>query len=829
MEQFKVPVANLRWTCSESDLEFNCTDVVPPLEEFIGQERALKAIEFGLSVDTTGYNIFVTGLTGTGKMSAIRAHLQKLVSSEREDIKLAQPEDWCYVYNFADPDRPQIINLPKGMGKVLRSRVEDLLVRLKAEISKAFSSEEYEAHKKQLVEEGQHAQRQILQQLEKEAADEGFLLQISQMGVLLVPLVDGKPATQEGFMALPEEQRNEIENRRSEFMNKVGDAFQRAHTLQRELEERMRAVDQQIVEFTIARPFNALLSEFGNYSQVVSYLNSLRQYTLENIDRFRPLEEQTPQITNPFFQGVSKEKESLAAFQVNVFVDNSATEGPPIVIETHPTYGNLFGKIERRAFMGAYFTDHTMLKPGSMALANGGYLVLNAKDVLLSPGVWDTLKRVIRNKKLRPEDPLEAVGFIAPQGLRPQGMPINVKVIMVGDNNLYQLLSVYDEDFWEIFKVKADFDSQIDRNEENIRAYASFVATCCQSDSLRHFDRSGVAKVIEYGARLVSDQNKLSSRFGQIRNLLIEADYWAREEKSPVITGEHVRKAIEEKINRSNLIQERIQEMIAEGSIMVDVDGAVVGQVNGLAVYDLGDIAFGKPSRITARTYVGRSGVVNIEREAQLSGKTHDKGVLILTGFLGSRFAHDKPLTLSATLCFEQSYSGVDGDSASSTELYAILSSLSGLPIKQSIAVTGSVNQRGEIQPIGGVNEKVEGFFDVCKAKGLTGQQGVLIPHQNVRNLMLREDIIQAVAEGSFHIYSVKTVDEGIEILTGVPAGELQEDGTYPENTVNYLADKRLRELAEGLKGFQEDKKDEEETKQTESCPSTCRRGTTIN
>jgi predicted ATP-dependent protease len=470
-----------------------------------------------------------------------------------------------------------------------------------------------------------------------------------------------------------------------------------------------------------------------------------------------------------------------------------------------------------------------MLKPGSMALANGGYLVLNAKDVLLSPGVWDTLKRVIRNKKLRPEDPLEAVGFIAPQGLRPQGMPINVKVIMVGDNNLYQLLSVYDEDFWEIFKVKADFDSQIDRNEENIRAYASFVATCCQSDSLRHFDRSGVAKVIEYGARLVSDQNKLSSRFGQIRNLLIEADYWAREEKSPVITGEHVRKAIEEKINRSNLIQERIQEMIAEGSIMVDVDGAVVGQVNGLAVYDLGDIAFGKPSRITARTYVGRSGVVNIEREAQLSGKTHDKGVLILTGFLGSRFAHDKPLTLSATLCFEQSYSGVDGDSASSTELYAILSSLSGLPIKQSIAVTGSVNQRGEIQPIGGVNEKVEGFFDVCKAKGLTGQQGVLIPHQNVRNLMLREDIIQAVAEGSFHIYSVKTVDEGIEILTGVPAGELQEDGTYPENTVNYLADKRLRELAEGLKGFQEDKKDKEETKQTESCPSTCRRGTTIN
>lgn len=809
MDQFKVPVANLRWTCPESQLEFNCTDVLPPLEEFIGQERALKAIEFGLAVDMTGYNIFVTGLTGTGKMSAIKSYLQKLVTSQREDIKLTEPEDWCYVYNFTDPDRPEIINLPKGKGKILRGRVEDLLARLRTEISKAFSSEEYEAQKKKLVEEGQHAQRQIIQQLEKEASDEGFMLQISQMGVLLIPMVDGKPATQETFLALPEDQRNEIENRRNEFMNKVGEGFQRAHSLQREMEEKMRAFDQKVVEFTIARPFNALLAEFGGYPQVASYLDSLRQYTLENVERFRPTEEQAQQ-PSPFPLGPSKDKDSFLAFQVNVFVDNSSTEGPPIIIETHPTYGNLFGKIERRAFMGAYFTDHMLLKPGSMALANGGYLVLNAKDVLLSPGVWETLKRIIRNKRLRLEDPLETLGFIAPQGLRPHGMPINVKVIMMGDSSLYQLLSIYDEDFWEIFKVRADFDSQIDRNDENIRAYASFVATCCQSDALRHFDRSGVAKVVEYGARMVADQNKLSSRFGQIRDILIEADYWARERKSPVITAEHVRKAIEEKVTRSNLVQERIQEMIAEGTIMVDVDGAVVGQVNGLAVYDLGDIAFGKPSRITARTYVGRSGVVNIEREAQLSGKTHDKGVLILTGFLGSRFAHDKPLTLSASLCFEQSYSGVDGDSASSTELYAILSSLSGIPIKQSIAVTGSVNQRGEIQPIGGVNEKIEGFFDVCKAKGLTGQQGVMIPHQNVKNLMLREDVVAAVAEGQFHIYSVKSINEGIEILTGVPAGEMQEDGTYPENTVNYLADKRLRELAEGLRAFQDEKKDKD-------------------
>ncbi|MBI4317486.1 MAG: AAA family ATPase [Chloroflexi bacterium] len=807
MEHLRVPVSSLRWSCDETELCFECTDGLPLLEEFIGQDRALKAIEFGLSVHRPGYNIFVTGLTGTGKMSAIKSYLQKLVDTEREEIKPAQPEDWCYVYNIGDPDRPQILNLPKGTGKVLRTRMEELFTKLKAEIGKAFASEQYDINKKQLLEQGQRTQRQMFQKLEKEAAEEGFALQISQMGVALIPMVDGKPATQESYLALPEAHRSEIDNRRSQFMDKVGEAFQYWHSLQRELEEKIRTLDQQVVEFAISRPFSALRTEFKDFSSVTAYLDAARAYTLENVDRFRPAEEQAQQSPLSLGAGAQKDKDSFLAFQVNVFVDNSATEGPPIIIETNPNHGNLFGKIERRSFMGAYFTDHTMLKPGSMALANGGYLVLNARDALLSPGVWETLKRVIRNKNLRLEDPLEQLGYIAPQGLRPEGMPIDVKVIMVGDHNIYHLLSANDEDFWEIFKVKADFDHQIDRTPENVRAYASFVGTRCLGDDLRHFHRSGVAKVIEHCARLVEDQTKLSSRFGQIKDLLIEADYWARDDKSELISAEHVRKAIEERVYRSNLIQERLQAMIAEGTLMVDVKDAIVGQVNGLAVYDLGDIAFGKPSRITARTYVGRSGVVNIEREAQLSGKTHDKGVLILTGFLGSRFAQNKPLSLSASLCFEQSYSGVDGDSASSTELYAILSSLSGLPIKQSIAVTGSVNQRGEIQPIGGVNQKIEGFFDICKAKGLTGEQGVIIPHQNVKNLMLREDVIAAVAGGRFHIYAAKTIDEGVEILTGIPAGERKVDGTYPDGTVNSLVDKALHELALGLKAFQEEEK----------------------
>lgn len=796
LEDYRVPVEKLRWICDPEHFDFEHTECLVPLQDFVGQDRAVKAIEFGLSIHRTGYNIFVTGLTGTGKMSAIKSYLQKTVEARGADLPDYQPEDWCYLHNFADPDRPQAISLPRGKGKVLRSQVRDLLKSLRNEIGKTFSGEEYEAQRKAILEEGQQRQQQLFQSLQQEAEQEGFMIQTAQTGVLVVPLIGGKPATQDDYASLTESARDAIEERRKRFMEKVEETFSKAHLVERETAQQVKDLDGRTGQFTIARPFESLKVEYKDHPHVLAYLDELRNYTVNSIDRFR---QEEPQRTSPEISNYDaiKERESSLAFEVNVFVDNSNTSGPPIIMESNPSYGNIFGKIERRSFLGAYFTDHTMLKPGALSLANRGYLVVNARDLLTSAGVWEGLKRVIRNKEVRLDDPIEHMGLIAPAGLRPQPMPVDVKVIMIGDSAAYEALSAYDEDFWEIFKVKAEFDHQIERNRENVDAYANFICGCCQNDGLKPFDRGGVAKVVEFGSRLVESQTKLSSRFGQLRDLLIEADYWATKEASHQVGAQHVRRAVEEKTYRANLIEERLQDMITEGTIMVDVGGAVVGQVNGLAVYSMGDISFGKPSRITAKVFVGRGGIVNIEREARLSGKTHDKGVMILGGYLGHKYAQDKPLSITASICFEQSYSGVDGDSASSTELYAIISSLSGLPIKQSIAVTGSVNQQGEIQPIGGVNQKIEGFFDVCKAKGLTGGQGVMIPYQNVKNLMLREDVVDAAARGEFHIYAVKTIDEGILILTGVNAGVRGEDRQYPEGTVNHIVEMRLKELAE--------------------------------
>lgn len=615
--------------------------------------------------------------------------------------------------------------------------------------------------------------------------------------------------TQEEYLALEENAQKVIESTRAELFKDMEATFEKVRTLERETVDKLRDMDRRVGDFAIAAPFEELLREYGDIEKAERFLKDLKAYTLENLHLFKEQEAQ-PQPPSLGMGGppLPVGRDPFLPFRVNVFVDNSETVVPPVVIEINPTYGNTFGKTERRFFLGGYLSDHTMLKPGALSMANGGYLLLNVRDVLLNPGVWETLKRVIRNKEVRIEDPFEQFGLIAPQGLRPQPMPVDVKVILIGDNQIYQVLSAYDEDFWEIFRVKADFDFEVDKTEDNMKAYACFIGDCCRTEALRHFDPSGVAKIVEYGARLVGDQEKLSSRFSQVKEIVVEADYWARKDRSELVSGKHVERAIEEKIYRHNLIDERIQEAITRGTIMIDVEGAVVGQVNGLSVYSLGDITFGKPSRITAKTFMGRGGVVNIERESQLSGRIHDKGVLILGGYLGWKYAQDKPLSLSASICFEQSYEGVEGDSASSTELYAILSSLADVPIKQNIAVTGSVNQRGEIQPIGGANHKIEGFFRVCKARGLTGGQGVLIPYSNLDNLMLHEEVIDAVRRGQFRVYAVKTIDEGIEVLTGVEAGVKREDGTYAEGSVNDRVNKRLVEIAEGLKDFYAEEKE---------------------
>jgi lon-related putative ATP-dependent protease len=801
-EKYELSADKLEWQCDPELFTFDCTKELAPLREFVGQDRAIRAIEFGLSMDKDGYNIYVAGLTGTGKTSAVKRQIDKLLEEKRASQQVQPPEDWLYIYNFDNVEKPQVLNLPQGKGKVFKEQIDALLQRIKEELAKAFASEEYKSEREKAVEAGQSGQKKLFEEIGDEAQKEGFRFQMTPMGPALIPLKEGKPLSQAEYAELEETVHREIEKKQTELLEKLRDTYEKAKELERETAEKLSSIDKAVAEFTMARLFESLMQEYKESEKIVKYLTSLKSYTLDNLDVFKEKEEPSQLVLGVPASYMARGRDPFMPFQVNIFVDNSGKKGPPVIIEPNPNYSNIFGRVERRFFLGGYLSDHTMLKPGALHSANGGYLLLNAIDVLTNPAVWSALKRAIKAKQVGIEDPLEQFGLIFSQGLRPEPMPLNVKVVLIGDRLLYQALSTYDEDFWETFRVKSDFDYQIDKTKENMLAFAAFIAGCCEDCELKHFDPTGVAKVIEYASRMVADQEKLSTRFAQIIELVQEAEYWARKEDASLVNRVHVERAVEERRFRHNLPDERLRELIEDGTIMIDVSGAVVGQVNGLSVYSLGDISFGKPSRITCKTFLGRGGVINIEREAQLSGKIHDKGVLIFSGYMGWKYAQDSPLSLSASLCFEQSYEGVEGDSAASAELYTLLSSLSDVPIKQNIAVTGSVNQKGEIQPIGGVNQKIEGFFQVCRAKGLSGDQGVVIPRQNVRNLMLREEVIEAVKQSKFHIYAVSNVDEGIEILTGVEAGEKKADGTYPEGSINYRADKKLKEMAAKLKQF---------------------------
>jgi predicted ATP-dependent protease len=646
----------------------------------------------------------------------------------------------------------------------------------------------------------QKQHQKIMEAMMEEARKNGFALKLSPSGMVMVPLKeDGKPMQEEEYIPLPPKDKKVLEEKRAELEKKVEEALREGKKLERAIAEKLQALDQQAGEYLVRIPLAELREKYRDYTKVLRYLDAVRDHILKNLDRFKGSDGSQAGIPLALFQPSEASTDPFLPYRVNVFVDNTDTKGPPILIETNPSYHNMFGVVEKRPVAGGFVTDFTQIKAGSISRANGGYLVLYDHDVLANPGVWEALKRVIKNRELRIEEPATFFGWLPPQGLRPEPIPTETKVILIGDPFLYHYLSTIDPDFRETFKVKADFDSQIDRSDDNILSYACFISACCEREGLRHFDLRGVAKIVEYGARLVENQGKLSTRFSDIVDVLIESDYWAGKSGSELVSGEHVEKAIEEKAFRLNLVEKRIQEMITQETILVDVKGSIVGQVNGLAIYQMGDFSFGKPSRITAKTYMGRSGIINIEREAKLSGKTHDKGVLILSGYLGAKYAQDCPLSLSASLCFEQSYEGIDGDSASSTELYAVLSSLSGFPVKQGIAVTGSVNQNGEIQAIGGINRKIEGFFDVCQLKGLTGEQGVLIPRANLKNLMLRRDVVEAVEGGKFHVYAVSSIDEGIEVLTGSPAGQRDGEGRYPASSINGLVEEQLKKNSDRL------------------------------
>jgi lon-related putative ATP-dependent protease len=771
------------------------TKELAPLEEIVGQERAVHALKFGLGIKDKGFNIYVAGYPGSGRTTAVKKFLDNTARTK------PVPADWCYVNNFSNQYAPKVMRLSPGKGKEFQKDMKDFIENVKRALPKAFESDDYNAKRESTIK-GMEAQRKkLLEQLNTEARKEGFVIQITPIGLYLIPIIKGKPATDADIIALPIKLRDEISQKKERLETEMRSVTRQFMDMERKIEEEINKLNRDIALYVIGHLMVDLREKYKEFPDVLSYLEEAQKDILDNVSQFIREPEAEPQAPLPFAASWMAEA-PFKKYAVNCAVDNSSNKGAPVIMEYNPTFQNLFGRIEKEAQFGALITDFTMIRPGSLHKANGGYLAIPVEALLVNPFSYDGLKRALKNGQIVIEEIEERLGFMTTKSLKPSPIPLDVKVVLIGDPYLYQQLYVLDMEFNELFKVKADFDTTMERTDDNMQQYAGFVCSLCQKETLQHLDGSGLAKLIEHSSRLAGDQRKLSTRFADIADIIREANFYALQNNSEVITGEQVTKAIEEKSYRSRLIQEKIQEMINRGFLLIDTETTTVGQVNGLSVMSLGDFAFGSPSRVTASIGIGKEGVIDIEREAKLGGPIHTKGVLILNGYINGRYAQDKPLSLSARLVFEQNYEGVEGDSASSTELYSILSALADLPIKQSLAVTGSVNQKGEVQAIGGVNEKIEGFYEVCKLKGLTGKQGVMIPESNVQNLMLKEEIVEAVKKAMFHIYSVKTIDEGIELLTSVKAGERRKDGTYEKGTVNYRVDQRLREMADKLRQF---------------------------
>ncbi len=778
----EVPPSRLRRRVDLRALPFGTTAEVEPLTGTIGQPRALDAIEFGLAVETHGFNLFVAGAPGSGRMSTIRDYLDRVAA------KRATPDDWVYVYNFAEPDRPNAIRLPAGRGGELGRDMESFVRAARREIPRALESEEYDRRQREISGELERRRELLTDELKTYAREHGYALETTPVGIVTAPVLDGEPLTRERFEQLPEADRERIVKAKGEIEARTSAYARAVHQLGKEAQERIQELEREVALYTVGPLFGELNERYAGLDEVLAYLRDVSEDLLAHLDDFK----EEPEQELPFqLPGMAQRRGDLARYRVNVFVDNGALRGAPVVVERNPTYYNLVGRIDYRATFGAMVTDFREIKAGALHRANGGFLVLELSDLLRHPFSWEALKRALRGREVRIENLAEEFSAVPTATLRPEPVPLDVKVVVIGLPLFHHLLYQYDEDFRELFKVKADFAPDMDWSREHFGNYAAFVSRWVREAGLRHFDRGAVARLIEYGARLREDQRKLSTRLIEISDVVSEASFWAGEAGRKVVRAEDVDAAIRKREYRSNLIEERVRELISEGTIMIDAEGAKVGQVNGIAVLELGDYSFGKPSRVTARAALGRGRVESIEREIELSGPIHSKGFLILTGYLAGTYGQERPLALSATITFEQSYDEVEGDSASSTELYALLSALSGLPLDQGIAVTGSVNQHGEVQAVGGVTRKVEGFYATCKAKGLTGRQGVIVPAANVPNLMLDDEVVDAVREGRFHVWAVRTVDEGIALLTGKPA-----------RTVHRLVAERLREYAERAESF---------------------------
>lgn len=802
----EVAINKLRWKLDPKKLSFKTTKELDPLEEIIGQKRGVEAFKFGAGITKSGYNIFVTGPSGSGRLATVKKLLEE-ISRDNGNV----PEDLCYVNNFKQNEIPILLKFKAGKGKEFKKDVNGFIEALKKEIPRLFEGQEYINRKKEIMEEYEKKGKGFFKELDKRVRDEGFTLVDVQIGQIkrpeVMPLVDGKPTHIDQVEQMvekgrfPDEEFEELKKKYEVLKDEIDQIFLELRDLQKEIQRNTEEMDKVLFS-GMANDLVAPLTEKYKDKKLKVFFTDMIEDMSENLQIFSSQQESAI----PGMPMMVAGGDSFGSYKVNLLVDNSEQKGPPVIVETHPTYKNLFGSIERIVDRsGVWRTDFSKITAGSLVKANSGYLVLNLLDAANEPGVWLSLKRALKNRAMQIEtyDPFY---LFTTTGLKPEPIEMDVKVVLISNSYYYQILMRYDPDIPRIFKVRADFDTSMDRDDDTIIQFARFIKMKIDDEQLKPFNRTAVLALLEQAVRMSGRQEKISISFPVITDIIREADYWAGQDKKKTVSASHVDKAIDSKIFRSNLIEEKLQEQIDRGTLMIDVDGEAVGQINGLAVYSLGDYYFGKPSRITATTSMGRAGIINIERESDLSGSTHNKGVLILSGYLREKYTQDKPMTISASIAFEQSYGGVDGDSASSAEIYALLSSLSGLPIKQNIAVTGSINQKGEIQPIGGVNQKIEGFFDCCSKKDLTGEQGVMIPERNVKDLMLRKDVVAAVKKGKFFVYSVRTVDEGMEILTGKEAGKVKADGSYPEGTINYLVNERLKNLAENLSKFGKNK-----------------------
>lgn len=822
-EKHRLPWEELTWTAPKEAMLEGTTAEIKPLEEIIGQDRAVKAIRLGLAMKSHGYNIYVAGTNGTGRTATVERLLDEF------NVSGPVPDDLCYVNNFKASDQPRLLRFHAGKGAVFRQQMEDLINTLKKKVPAVFESEEFQAARNEIINRRMGAQKALFKNFENKVTDANFMMIQVQVGPFtrpdLAPVVVGNPRKIEELEALVEEGKfsadelEKLKEKHKELTQEMEKIFKEARQIDKSIQEEVESLAKDWVQPLVRDSLAPLLEQYDENEAVKAYLEEVETDIMSRLDRFRPRLVTPP----PGVEGagqpmlVPPDPGAFSEYEVNVLIDNSDTTKPPVVFETTPTFRNLFGTVERVVDrQGMWVSDYRHIKAGSFLKSNGGFLVVNARDMLMEVGVWPMLKRSLRTCAMEIQS--DPFSFFFTTALKPEKIAIKLRVILIGDSEIYDLLHWYDEDFRKIFKVKADFDSTMPNDSENLKKLSSFIASVCSEEDLLHCDASGVEAIARLAIRWGGRKKKITAQFERVSDLIREADLRAREAESEFISREHVEHAHADRTERVNMMEDKIHEYIEDGILMIDTQGEKVGQINGLSVYAFPEFSFGRPSRITVKTSMGKVGIINIEREAELSGQSYNKGVLILSGFLRDRFAQDKPLNVTASITFEQSYSGVDGDSASSTELYGLLSALSGKPIDQGIAVTGSVNQHGEVQPIGGVNQKIEGFFKVCKAQSLTGNQGVMIPSRNVGDLVLSPDVVDAVKEGQFHIWAVDHVDQGIELLTGIPAGEPNEEGEFPEGTINYLVNERLDELAHGIKEFEspsgEEPKEEEDSEE---------------